>query len=158
MILKHDNSLLSEKKIESSLKELKGYLAYIQDIHQSKNYTFPESSINLPFDDAAKDEVLRLAEKKKTSDLKYILVIGIGGSNLGAKAVYDALRGYFDPLCLGTYPKILFLDTADPTFLKAVAKFLSEEIKSQNEIIVNAVSKSVETTETILIWKEWRRF
>ena len=149
MILKHDNSLLSEKKIESSLKELKGYLAYIQDIHQSKNYTFPESSINLPFDDAAKDEVLRLAEKKKTSDLKYILVIGIGGSNLGAKAVYDALRGYFDPLCLGTYPKILFLDTADPTFLKAVAKFLSEEIKSQNEIIVNAVSKSGETTETI---------
>ena len=81
--------------------------------------------------------------------MKYILVIGIGGSNLGAKAVYDALRGYFDPLCLGTYPKILFLDTADPTFLKAVAKFLSEEIKSQNEIIVNAVSKSGETTETI---------
>ncbi len=149
MILKHDNSLLSEKEIKNSLKELKGYLAYIQDIHESKNYALSESSINLPFDDVAKDEVLRLAEKKKTSNLKYILVIGIGGSNLGAKAVYDALRGYFDPFFPRVYPKILFLDTADPAFLKAVAKFLSEEIKNSGEIIVNAVSKSGETTETI---------
>ncbi len=149
MILKHDNSLLSEKEIKNSLKELKGYLAYIQDIHESKNYALSESSINLPFDDVAKNEVLRLAEKKKTSNLKYILVIGIGGSNLGAKAVYDALRGYFDPFSPRVYPKILFLDTADPAFLKAVAKFLSEEIKNSGEIIVNAVSKSGETTETI---------
>lgn len=149
MILKHDNSLLSEKEIKSSLKELKGYLAHIKDIHQSKNYTLPESSINLPFDDAAKNEVLRLAEKKKTGELKYILVIGIGGSNLGAKAIYDALRGYFDPFRPEIYPKILFLDTADPAFLEALGKFLSEEIKNPGEIIVNTVSKSGETTETI---------
>lgn len=140
---------MADGKVRNSADKLKGYLSRLEDIHKSKNYTLPESSINLPFDDAAKEEVLRLAEKKKTSELKYILVIGIGGSNLGAKAIYDALRGYFDPFRPGIYPKILFLDTADPAFLEALAKLLSEEIKSPGEIIVNAVSKSGETTETI---------
>lgn len=140
---------MPEKEIRNSLNKLEGYFSHIKDVHKSRNYAFPESSVNLPFDDAAKDKILKLAEKKKTKNLKYILVIGIGGSNLGAKAIYDALRGYFDPFCPEIYPKILFFDTADPAFLKAAAKFLSEEIKSPDEIIVNAVSKSGETTETI---------
>lgn len=149
MFFKHDNSLLPEKEIRNSLNKLESYFSYIKDVHKSRNYAFPESSVNLPFDDVAKDKILKLAEKKKTKNLKYILVIGIGGSNLGAKAIYDALRGYFDQFCPEIYPKILFFDTADPAFLKAAAKFLSEEIKSPDEILINAISKSGETTETI---------
>ncbi len=149
MILKRDNSLVPEREIKKSAKKLKNYLSRLKDIHGSKNYASPESLINLPFDEESKNKALKLAEEKKTSALKYILVIGIGGSNLGGKAVYDALRGAFDQFRPKNYPKILFLDTADPALLKVVSAFLSEEIKSPEEIIINAVSKSGETIETI---------
>jgi len=34
-------------------------------------------------------------QQKISPELRYIIVVGIGGSNLGAKAVYDALDGAF---------------------------------------------------------------
>ena len=56
---------MPEKEIRNSLNKLESYFSYIKDVHKSRNYAFPESSVNLPFDDATKDKILKLAEKKK---------------------------------------------------------------------------------------------
>ncbi len=149
MILKHDNSLLTEGEINKSLKNLENYLSFLRGVKKNGGYELPESSINLPFDEETKAKVLKLAGEKRNKNLKYILLLGIGGSNLGAKAVYDALRGYFEPVSPDVYPKMIFLDATDAGFLKAVRKFLEDSVKSPEEIVINVVSKSGETTETI---------
>ncbi|MEK7151985.1 MAG: hypothetical protein AAB773_00980, partial [Patescibacteria group bacterium] len=87
---------------------------------------------------------------KNTTSLKYILVIGIGGSNLGTKAVYDALYGRFDILEPSRMPKMIFLDTTDPGILLHLESFFDKEITSEEEIVINVISKSGDTTETIV--------
>ena len=59
--------------------------------HKTGAYTSPEHSIRLPLDPSVLLEVRRELERCWTSQLRYVFVVGIGGSNLGAKAVYDAL-------------------------------------------------------------------
>ena len=74
------------------------------------------------------------------SDLKYFVLVGIGGSNLGAKAVYEALR---KP---GQTPEMLFADTVSPiTQERIIAKLKNA---SKDEILLNYVSKSGTTLES----------
>lgn len=82
--------------------------------------------------------------------LKYFLLIGIGGSNLGAKAVYEAL-------CKpGQIPEMLFADTVSPVMLERIIAKLKTAKKE--EILLNYVSKSgttLETRENFEILKEY---
>ncbi|MDP3793734.1 MAG: hypothetical protein Q8R07_03195 [Candidatus Uhrbacteria bacterium] len=103
----------------------------------------------LPFDRGLINRVLKMKATKVNKKLKYVIVIGIGGSNLGAKAVYDAVYGSFDGLAEERYPKMLFLDTTDPEFLFAFSKFFKREIRHADQILVNVISKSGTTTESV---------
>jgi len=126
------------------------YLEYLRQIVDSRNYANPEGLLNLPFDDHALQEVLAIATKFKSPKLRYILLIGIGGSSLGAKALYDALLGSYDIIDPLRTPKVVFVDTSEPEFLGKMIKFLSLVIEDPDEIVINAVSKSGTTTETIV--------
>jgi len=77
------------------------------------------------------------------------MVIGIGGSNLGTKAIYDALYEYGDILETSRYPKIIFVDTLDVEFLEKLSVFLTKNIAQQDEVLIISVTKSGETTEVI---------
>ena len=143
-----NTSLISEKEILQTAKGLMPYYEYLRSVSESGDYDFPESSINLAFDEDQLKNAIRLQKEKTTGDLKYILVVGIGGSNLGAKSVYDALYGYFDVMEAARFPKMIFADTNDPEFLNSLTQFLKTGISKPEEIIVNAISKSGLTTET----------
>lgn len=126
---------------------LESYIKQLRKVAKKDNYRFDESSINLPFDaDLLKD--IKVKHKKlKTEDVKYIIDIGIGGSNLGTKAIYDALFGYFDLISPTRFPKIIFVDTnaSDYLFrLRALLKALAPK-----DVLINVVSKSGKTTEVI---------
>lgn len=77
--------------------------------------------------------------------LKFFILVGIGGSNLGAKAVYDALR-LADPLAQGK-PEMLFADTVSPVTLERIIAKLKTAKKE--EILLNYVSKSDTTLESL---------
>lgn len=83
-------------------------------------------------------------EIKKNCDI--FLVIGIGGSFLGAKALYEAMRNPYQK----ETPEIIFTGTTIP---RDSLEELKDYLKGK-EIIVNVISKSGNTLETILTLKE----
>lgn len=145
-----NSSLLDEREIIATSKSLLPYIQHMQDVANTETYDFDESSMNLPFDTKTYDKVMQLVDTKVTDALEYIFVIGIGGSNLGTKAIYDALQGYFDTLTLDKKPKIIFVDTNDPHYLQTVQAFLEKFQPEPRKILLNAITKSGTTTETIV--------
>lgn len=144
----YKNSVISDSELAQPLSKLERYNSHLCEVVNSGGYDSVESSLNLPSDENILNEVLALTNVQKTADLKYILVVGIGGSNLGTKAVYDALFGYYDLLEGERFPKMIFLDTQDPDVLIKVNKLI-EGLLNKEQIIVNVISKSGGTTETM---------
>ncbi len=71
--------------------------------------------------------------------IKYFVLVGIGGSYWGARAVYDALR---KP---GQTPELLFVDTVSPVLREQILAKIKDVPKE--EILLNYVSKSGTTLE-----------
>lgn len=113
----------------------------------SYTQTFDESFARLPRDEKTLRETEAAAKKVVAPSLRHILLIGIGGSNLGAKAIYDALYGAFDALETARFPKMLFADTVDPEYGNRLQKFLNGA--RPEELLAIAVSKSGATMESV---------
>ncbi len=116
---------------------------------RSDKYVTHDEVVRLPLDQNIFETVNRMAEAYHTTQLKFIIVIGIGGSNLGTKAVYDALRGQCDFLS-ETLPKMVFLDTVGVSLIRDLEKILGDNVHYKEEILINLVSKSGATTESIV--------
>jgi len=144
-----NTSKIEEKDLNDSIERLSEYISHLRGISRKGGYSTPESSINLPFDKELYEEVVVKAQNLTNENLKYVVVIGIGGSNLGTRAIYDALRGMYDMLRDGQHPKMLFLDTIDYMNFRAVLDTL-KNLNTPDEFLVNVISKSGTTTETIV--------
>ncbi len=135
MIFDYQNSSVDKKEILEIGKNLFDYLDEIKE-KRSFNYDFPESFIFLPEDEKILEEVNNLAEKFK--DINSFVVIGIGGSNLGALGVYSALKHKANK-------KIIFVETFDPFVLDESLK----EIENNNSVLI-LISKSGTTLESLI--------
>lgn len=113
------------------------------------SYGSPENSINLPFDTNYQKDLSKTYERIAHNPVKYIVLIGIGGSDLGVKAVYDGLYGATDTHTHTRYPKMLFVESIEPELLNAHIHFL-KGITDPDEVLFIAVSKSGATLETIV--------
>ncbi len=148
MKLLHEGAQIESKEIAVVEDKLGTYINYFKKIREIKAYDTPESFINLPFDETILKATMEMKKEMVTEELKYILVVGIGGSDLGTKAVYDALYGYFDEIEPNRFPKMLFLETTNPKQLNKIKTFLLK-IKNPNQVLINVISKSGKTLETI---------
>lgn len=148
MELRLDHTRITSAELGRHTKRLTPYLGELRKIVKSESYDAPESSIVLPSDISLIDETIKLAKELAGKKLKTLIVVGIGGSNLGTKAVYDALRGFDDGLNPDRGPKCVFADTVHPEFLASLEDHL-KTLKSADEVLVNIVSKSGGTTETV---------
>lgn len=100
-----------------------------------------------------KEEEITDIEKtaiKVKENCDVFLVIGIGGSFLGAKALYEAMK---NPYKLKK-PEIIFAGT---TFSKESLHELKEYLKDK-DVIINVISKSGNTLETLLTFHEMYDF
>lgn len=146
----------------ANMLTLQVYLKHLRSVQESGGYTQRECSINVIRDTEHLNRVKAVAKEKKTTKLKYVIVIGIGGSNLGTKALYDALKGAYEVYLPQQFPKMLFLDTCDPHLIAYACSLLTT--LSPEEAVVVAISKSGTTTETIAnmealfsgLWKTWK--
>ncbi len=145
-----DSCLVSDEEINKLGKKVSPYIDYLVKVSSTKAYDSPESSINLPFDYELLKEADKLCKIKNSSKLKYVIVIGIGGSNLGTKAIYDSIYSHFDILETDRSPKIIFADTIDPEFMQKLINLLSNKIKNPEEILIIPISKSGSTLETVV--------
>lgn len=129
--------------------KLAQYVADLQNIYSAVAYENPECFLSLLNDSSLIESVEALKKQKVSPALKYIFVVGIGGPNLGSRAIYDALKGYSDILYPQRLPKIIFFDTCDGEFLDHLKAFLIK-ITSADEILINIISKSGSTVETLV--------
>lgn len=132
---------LSSRDMAASLKRLKPYRVRLADVAQKSDYADDESSIQLPFDRTllreVKAQVLRMG-----SSVQDVVIVGIGGSSLGAQAVYEAL------VTTRVLKRMHFLDTVSPVKLREVTEQLLVH-KSERAYVVCVISKSGTTTETV---------
>ena len=100
--------------------------------------------------DYDKEEFARIkkAAAKIQSDSDVLVVIGIGGSYLGARAAIEALKGtLYNNTCKGT-PQIFYVGTPSfPLYLQ------SADACEGKDISVNVISKSGTTTEPALAFR-----
>lgn len=143
-----DHSGKTLEEITRAADGIKDYVASFAETAKKTVYDAAETSINLAADTKNINACKTLAKSLAGADLRYIIDIGIGGSNLGTKAVYDALNGAFDTIEPDRMPKMIFCDTTDPEFLSKLTTLLGT-IKKPAEVIINVISKSGSTTETI---------
>ena len=101
-----------------------------------------------------KEEFARIKEaaKKIREDSDVLLVAGIGGSYLGARAVVEAVKGlYHNDTEDGL--KIYFCgNTISPTYLNDIIK-----VTKGKRFSINVISKSGTTTETALAFRVLRK-
>ncbi len=87
-------------------------------------------------------EVAEIKEEFKNRDIENVVILGIGGSALGARAIFHALRG--EQHNLVSKPRLFVADNIDPTEFNSLMNLLNFE---QTVFIV--ISKSGTTAETI---------
>ncbi len=110
--------------------------------------------VNLP-EDYDKEEFGRIkkAAEKIKSDTDVLVVIGIGGSYLGARAAIEFLKGnYYNDMCDNT-PKIYFAGNS------ISGSALSDLLKicEGKRLSVNIISKSGTTTEPAVAFRVFRK-
>lgn len=109
--------------------------------------------IDLPVD-YDKEEFARIkqaaAKIKKDSDV--LIVIGIGGSYLGARAVIEAIKSSLYNSLKKDTPDIYFIgNSISPTYLSEVVSLVEGK-----DFSVNIISKSGTTTEPALAFRVFR--
>ncbi len=141
-----EDSLVSAQEMEHVGKEL---ISEIQRIGQARSHKYdtPYASINAPFDQQNISKIQLLVQEKKALKPSLLVLIGIGGSNLGTVAIYQALgaRAQDDQTT-----DLICADTIDSDTLARHLQRVEEELKDGNNIIINAITKSGTTTETII--------
>lgn len=121
-----------------------GLLSYVAKLSQRRgelSYIQPSDALILSENESVYQEVQQILGRK-TSSCKRGVVIGIGGSSLGARAVYEALEN--DASC-----RLTFLDTVDGNALEHAHQTIIHTCAEKEEFFILLVSKSGETTESL---------
>ncbi len=148
-------SLIEDDLLKQTTSGIDDYRKHLATVADDTTYTKAECSVHLPFDESQLATAHAAADAVRTATLQYVVVIGIGGSNLGTQAVYDAIAGSMS-LLYDRLPKLLFLDTTSDERMTAVERILSRT-PSKDDFAIIVVSKSGTTTETIanteVLWR-----
>lgn len=152
---------LKNTKIEE--KELMEYKDEVSKIHKELYLKADDEKeflgwLKLPTE-YDKEEFARIKEvaKKVKNDSDVLLVIGIGGSYLGARAVIEAMSSQFVnavPDDKAKNPKVLFVgNNLNPDYINDIINFIGDR-----DLSINVISKSGTTTEPAIAFRIFREF
>jgi glucose-6-phosphate isomerase len=114
----------------------------------SEGYEGDMASLCLPDDILALGKVRQVIGKNLQLKPVYLVVVGIGGSNLGTIAVQEAVLGkLYNQLTAST--KVLYADTVDSDGINNIITLVKPVLERGGNIALNVISKSGTTTETI---------
>lgn len=145
--LDHKNSFVSSEELSKIEKKLQEEISNMQKASKLK-YEDERCSINLPDDTESIKLVKDLVKQKKELNPYYLVVVGIGGSNLGTKTVHQLVSGKLFNQLRPTM-KVIYADTVDSDLMDQVTSILERALERGDNILINVVSKSGTTTETI---------
>ena len=152
---------LDLKKSGISQKTIMEYKEEVENIHKDLHRRANDEKdfvgwLELPtnYDKKEFDRIKKAAKKiKKESDI--LLVIGIGGSYLGARAVIEALTSTFYNMLTEDdrkYPQILYAgNNLSPNYINELIEYIGDK-----DFSVNVISKSGTTTEPAIAFRIFR--
>lgn len=145
------HALVSAPTYAGYAKKLLPYHRYLRGVVDSQEqYTQPESSIRVSSDSVMLNAALVMANEYRGQN-PLVVVVGIGGSNLGTQAVYEALRGNTSWIMEhGSRGQLLFADTVDRFKLRRIVDEIKFARKQNRRVVLNIISKSGNTTETVM--------
>jgi len=144
-----------------SQKNIMEYKEQVENIHKELHSRANDEKdfvgwIELPtnYDKEEFERIKKAAKKiKKESDI--LLVIGIGGSYLGARAVIEALTSSFNNMQAEEqkkFPEILYAgNNLSPNYLNELIEYIGDK-----DFSVNVISKSGTTTEPAIAFRIFR--
>ena len=145
--LKKEELMKYNEKVEKAHEELHSVADNEDDfvgwLHLPTNYNKEEF-----------ERIKKCAEKIK-KDSEVFLVIGIGGSYLGARAVIESLTNTFYNACSNIKtPKIFFVgNNMSPNYMNDLLECIGNK-----DISINVISKSGTTTEPAIAFRIFREF
>lgn len=93
-------------------------------------------------------ETMKVIAKRLIPEIQVLIVIGIGGSYLGAKAAIDMIKGLYSKDSL----EIIFVgNTLSSTYTNQVLEYVKDK-----EFAINVISKSGSTTEPAIAFRLFR--
>lgn len=149
-----DNSQVDEKEIMKYKEEVENIH---KDLHRrSEDETDFVGWLDLPTNyDKKEFERIKKAAKKISKESEVLVVIGIGGSYLGARAVIESLTNTFYNLQddkKRRYPMILFAgNNLSPNYINDMIDLIGDK-----DFSVNVISKSGTTTEPAIAFRIFR--
>lgn len=141
-----ENTLFSDEQIEQEAARAKPALKLLRDVLARRDWTNWAAPILLPSETKFAQACIDAAKKCRGATL--FAVIGIGGSNLGSMACVDFMLGCGHNLS-NPKKRVIFPDTCDPDSLNESITLIKQHIRSRGKIILNIISKSGSTTETV---------
>lgn len=110
--------------------------------------------VNLPTDyDKEEFDRIKKAAKKIQEQADVLVVLGIGGSYLGARAVIEVLKSQLYNNLAKDTPEIYFAgNSVSPSYLQEILSLCEGK-----DIAVNVISKSGTTTETALAFRVFKK-
>ena len=142
-------------------QEILGYKQEVENIHKNLHSRAHNESdfvgwIDLPTNyDREEFARIQAAAKRINEDSDILLVIGIGGSYLGARAVIEALTSSFDNILDAEHrkhPRILYAGN------NLSSNYINELIEAigDKDFSINVISKSGTTTEPAIAFRIFR--
>ena len=143
----YEDALIPKDRI---LKTAEKLIPEIEKVKEalSRGYEDDRASVNLPDDEEMLSNVKGVIEEKISLKPDYLIIVGIGGSNLGTLAVQEAVLGKLYNL-LDPPIKVLYADTVDSDLLNNIMNIVEPVLRRNGNVLINIVSKSGITTETV---------
>ena len=152
---------LNLKNTGISQKAIMEYKEQVENIHKELHKKANDEKdfvgwLELPtnYDKKEFSRIKKAAKKiKKESDI--LVVIGIGGSYLGARAVIESLTSSFNNMLTEKqrkYPQILYVgNNLSPNYINELIEYIGDK-----DFSVNVISKSGTTTEPAIAFRIFR--
>ena len=155
------NISLNLKNAGLDEKEIMGYSAKVESIHKELHARANDEKdfvgwINLPTNyDKEEFERIKKAAEKIRKDSQILVVIGIGGSYLGARAVIESLSNTFEnmlPCSKRKNPKVVYVgNNLSPNYVNDLIEMIGDK-----DFSINVISKSGTTTEPAIAFRIFR--
>ena len=147
-------SFVSDEEINAVKGEIEKAQSFLYENKAQADGNDFHGWVTLP-EDYDKEEFVRIkkAAEKIRSDSKALVVIGIGGSYLGARAAIEFVKSKNYNIVAKDTPKIFFAgNSLSPTELSEVLEYCKEV-----DFSVNVISKSGTTTEPAIAFRIFRK-
>jgi glucose-6-phosphate isomerase len=134
---------------QKEIKQVQAALAPVAEQMRSallQGYATDYASLSVPDDASMLATVQELIADKKRLNPTVLVIIGIGGSNLGTRAFHEALYGTLHNERPGL--KVYYLDTVDTDSTHDKLERIEHELRNNGSVLVNVVSKSGTTLES----------